>query len=114
MNPQQIWFAFGMLACFVIFISLFNDFGSSPVGASVLIFSVLVLLLACWLTAIHDYQFKPHHVTSSINGRVISDFWTTNPAYVTFRHSWVASANGLELVNTPETNFWWHQWRIFR
>jgi hypothetical protein len=114
MTTSQIWFTWGFLLVTFVFLCLSPEFVANRLGAAVLVFAIFALVFSAWLCSIRKAQFSPHWITNSINGHVISGFWVTNPAYVTFRHEWKVSTNGMELLNIPETNYWWHQWQIFR
>lgn len=79
----------------------------------------LILLLLCLgfiplLREIRRSQLAPHFITQSINGVVVSQFWVTNPAYVSFKQEWQITSNGVELVNVPKTNYYWIVWGIWK
>ena len=76
--------------------------------------AVLFLTLDVWLAAIRQAQLKPHLITRSINGTVVSQFWVTNPAWVDWKYSYGVSSTGLVLHATPVTNYYWSVWPIFR
>ena len=76
--------------------------------------ALCLLAVACLLFGIRQSQFRPHRVTYYLDGQVVSTFMVTNPMYVKWTSHWETSSNGLQLVNTPETNYYWQQWSIFR
>jgi hypothetical protein len=73
---------------------------------------VMALILFVWLWAIRDSQLAPHKITNSINGRVISSFWTTNPAHITWEDGGVPGSpfGGLH----PVINYYWNVWTLFK
>jgi hypothetical protein len=75
-------------------------------------FAVACLILAVWLWAVRASQFAPHKITASLNGHVLSSFWTTNPAYVTWADGGVPGSpfGGVH----PVTNYYWTVWSIFK
>jgi len=75
-------------------------------------FVIAGLVLAVWLWAIRESQLAPHKLTTSINGRVLSEFWTTNPAYVTWADGGQPGSpfGGVHRV----TNYYWTVWSIFK
>lgn len=77
-------------------------------------FLLLLLIVVTWLKAIRDSQFRPHRITTSINGQILTDHMVTNPAYVTFEYQTRPGPNGLEIIAKPVTNYYWHQWEIFK
>ncbi len=72
---------------------------------------VLVYVLATWLGAIRASQLAPHRIVTSINGREISSFWTTNPMHVDFVGFQSIDGRRSEVL---ETNYYWHVWSIFQ
>ena len=81
---------------------------------SVLILCIAVLIATGWLMAIRESQFKPHVVTTSINGRVLSSVTVTNPEYLTWEVKPLFTTNGLEYRQFPTTNYYWQVWSIFK
>lgn len=79
---------------------------------------LLVLFLVMgWLWFEWREQTAPHHITQSINGHVINEFWTTNPVYVTHLGMPVNSAYLAEAASSGGrlvTNEYWHVWSIFK
>lgn len=87
-------------------------FYSSPVRLFDLL-CVAGLALAAFFS-IGTNQLSPHRVTVTLAGKVLSSEMVTNPEYVTFTYSTVASTNGLRYVATPTTNYYWRVWPIFK
>jgi len=79
-------------------------------GCCFLVAGILTWILAFWGLNIYKYQHQPRTITSAINGHVFQTDVLTNPEYITFRHVWTATTNGLELLNLPETNYYWSVW----
>jgi hypothetical protein len=79
-----------------------------------IILCILALMVGGWLCAIKESQLRPHVVTTSINGHVLSSVTLTNPEYTTFvtRDKWTTNGLGYELV--PVTNYFWTVWSIFK
>jgi hypothetical protein len=79
---------------------------------AVFAFAIACLVLAVWLWAIRESQLAPHKIINSINGRVISSFWVTNPAYVTWEQGGVPGSPFGDAH--PVTNYYWTVWSIFK
>jgi len=79
---------------------------------AVFAFFVACLVLAVWLWAIRESQLAPHKITMSINGHVLSSFWTTDPAHIVWRDGGVPGSpfGGVH----PVTNYYWTIWPIFK
>ena len=75
-------------------------------------FIIACLVFAVWLWAVRESQLAPHKIVTSINGHVLSSFWTTNPAYITWADGGVPGSpfGGVQ----PVTNYYWHIWSIFQ
>jgi len=73
---------------------------------------VLVLVLSAWLWAIRASQLAPHKITNSINGRVLSSYWVTNPAHVVWEAGGVPGSPFGEAH--PVTNYYWNVWPMFK
>lgn len=77
--------------------------------------SVLIFLACVWLWYARRVQLSPHHIVSSVNGQVLSDFWTTNPVYLKYyAHAFYSTNGGVEYRMSPQTNYYWNVWRVFR
>jgi hypothetical protein len=87
---------------------------SDVVSDWVVMLCALLIVIGVWLAAIHDSQFRPHRITQSINGHVLSQFWATNPAHIEWQTRQVVGTNGLEYRQFPVTNYWWSQWSLFK
>lgn len=72
------------------------------------------MLGAMWFAFEINQQFAPHKITKTLNGRIVSEFFTTNPAYVEFETVEFPSTNGLEFRQVPHTNYYWHVWKMFQ
>jgi hypothetical protein len=79
-----------------------------------LLITVLLLLAAAWLWDERRIQLGPHLVQDKIGVRVMNEYWTTNPAYVTWTCEMYVGTNGVQYRQTPHTNQLWTVWRIFR
>jgi hypothetical protein len=80
----------------------------------IIILFLASLIAGAWLVAVRDSQLRPHRVTTSINGRVISSMMATNPAYVEWQTKEIVTTNGLEYRQVAVTNFYWHVWSMFK
>ena len=84
------------------------------VSGAAMILIVVLVIGGGWRLAIGESQLKPHVITTSINGHLLSTFTATNPAYVTWESKWVWTNGEQVLVNIPQTNYYWQVWSIFR
>src|SRR5579859_4772274 len=75
-------------------------------------FFVAALIVGVWLWAVRDSQLAPHKITNSINGHVISEYWVTNPAYITWEQGGVPGSPFGDAH--PVTNYYWTVWSIFK
>jgi hypothetical protein len=74
-----------------------------------------IIVLSGWLCAVRYDQLRPHHITVSVAGnRVVSDFWTTNPAYVTWEDGAPPGCVMPFGSVHPVTNYYWSIWPIFQ
>jgi hypothetical protein len=71
-------------------------------------------MVVVFLHEVRAGQFKPRHLVTTINGKVISDVVLTNPVYVTWETASRVTTNGIEYYHHPVTNLLWHQWAIFK
>ena len=79
------------------------------------IMTVLLLVALLWLTALRESQLRPHRITRTINGQVLSSYVTTNPVEVV-TESWpVLGMDGTYHAETRyKTNQLWTIWPLFR
>ena len=118
----SIWFAlfflcgYEMIRSCLVAISPVETFSlvHSRLRKPAVIFFCLSFICAVWLSAIKKAQFAPHVITQSINGKLINQFTTTNPAYVSFTEDMALETNGLGLKRVAVTNYYWCQWSIFK
>ncbi len=75
---------------------------------------VLILIAGVWLWDIRESQLAPHHITQSLNGKILNDFWVTNPAYVTYTTELRAGLINGYYYQVPHTNYYWHIWKCFQ
>jgi len=76
--------------------------------------STIILAAGVWLVAVKNSQFAPHHITGDLNGKLVCDFWTTNPVHIVYQTQLVPTINGLQFKDVPVTNYYWHVWSIFK
>ena len=75
---------------------------------------IVLLIAGDWLSAVKDSQFAPHHITARLGAVNLVDFWTTNPAYISYSNESLITSTGLVRVDVPLTNYYWHVWPIFK
>jgi hypothetical protein len=92
-----------------IFMTLFFKFNSA-----IIILCVLVIIALYWLYAVRDSQLAPHRITETLDGKIVGDFWATNPIHFTYETKLVLTTNGLQFKDVPVTNYYWHIWPIFQ
>ena len=80
------------------------------------ILAILFLIVFFWLRAVRASQLASHKITNSINGKIISQFWTTNPVHVQYVYTgqYALTSNGWRAVQTPVTNYYWRIWNIWK
>jgi hypothetical protein len=74
--------------------------------------SLLTLPYLLWLH--REEQLAPHHIRRTYCGRVLDDFYTTNPEYVVMTSFTNVTMSGFVVTHMPVTNYWWHTWGIFK
>ena len=84
------------------------------VGLVFLALAVLIVMTWAWLSAIRESQLRPHLVTTSINGHILTSQMVTNPAYVEWWTKPVITTNGIEYRQFAKTNYYWHVWKMFQ
>lgn len=112
MTPSDIFICFVALAA--VFSLSFLPVRFSRFQLSLVVLLVFGVIVTGWLLAIRESQLAPHHIITSVNGRVMSDLVFTNNEIVMtgWRHE--VTTNGYELVPYPVTNELWHIWSIFK
>jgi hypothetical protein len=75
------------------------------------IIAVLLGLLLL-LLGIRQAQLGPHRIVHSVMGRVVSDYWTTNPVVYRYYSATNLGAKPEDVI--CETQMLWTVWPIFR
>lgn len=73
-----------------------------------------MLISWVWLLAIRSSQLAPHRITTTINGRVLTEKWVTNRFFILGIYTPVMTSTGLVNVLHWETNEYWHVWGMFK
>lgn len=82
-----------------------------------ILFTFLVFALSVrfiLIPAIRRDQLAPHWVTVKFNGVIWSRILTTNNIYISHTRELRLGSNGLEYVQVPYTNEYWHIWKCFK